>query len=105
MRRARRTDANTDEIVRVFESLGLKVHRTNAAWDLTVQAVGSYPARTVTRLVEIKDGKKPPSKRKLTGPEKELHKVMTVFVVESVDDALRLGGYMRMARDGKCLSP
>lgn len=41
-------------------------------------------------LVEIKDGSKPPSARKLTKAEAEFHKRWPVTILRSVDDALSL---------------
>ena len=48
----------------------------------------------VNYLLEIKDGSKPPSKRKLTEDEAKFHAMWTgqVAIVESVDDALRVIG-------------
>jgi hypothetical protein len=82
-RRARRTDSNHDEIAKAFRAFGFLVHRTNAAWDLTVMRFG----RPKVWLIEVKDGSKSPSRRVLTGPEKKLQDDgWPIHVIESVDD-------------------
>ena len=60
MRRAARTDANKDQIVAVLLAGGCSVYDLRQPVDLLVGANN----RTV--LVELKDGAKPPSKRKYT---------------------------------------
>ena len=83
-RRARRTDANHSEIAVAFEKSGFSVHRTNGDWDLTVGYGG------ITILVEVKDGKKPPSARKLTPREATFHATWTggIRLITCVDDVL-----------------
>lgn len=66
--RARRVDANLTEIVHEFRRLGCSVHVTNDMWDLTVAWSG------VVMLIEVKDGKKPPSKKRLTKRAQEFYK-------------------------------
>ena len=58
--RAKRTDANLTPIIEAFRKLGCSVDVTNDLWDLTVGLGGQ------TILIEVKDGSKPPSARKLT---------------------------------------
>lgn len=58
--RARRTDANLTEIADAFRALGCSVDHTNDLWDLTIGYGG------LTMLIEVKDGRKVPSARKLT---------------------------------------
>ena len=79
MRRARRVDANLSGIVQAYRALGCKVHVTNAAWDLTVQYGG------VTDCVEVKDGSKSPSRRKLTPAEQKLHDILMIRIVLGLD--------------------
>jgi hypothetical protein len=43
-------------------------------------------------LLEVKDGAKPPSARKLTPEQEEWHRHWPVAVVTSVDEALRAVG-------------
>ena len=77
--RARRTDANNTAIAEAAEALGVRVHRTNREWDQTWQYGG------MTMLVEVKDGTKPPSARKLTKAEEKTHGKMMIRVVEDLD--------------------
>lgn len=66
---AHRTDANQTEIVSAFRRLGWFVAITSALGEGFPDLV--IAKRRVTAVVEIKDGSKPPSERKLT--EKEKH--------------------------------
>lgn len=77
--RARRVDANLTTIVKAYRKLGCKVHVTNGDWDLTVQYGG------VTDLVEVKDGDKPPSARKLTEHEEKTHENLMIRIVMGLD--------------------
>ena len=66
MKQAARTDANHKEISKIFESLGwsvLDIHQIPNCADIIV---GKLMHNVV---IEIKDGSKPPSKRKLTPGE------------------------------------
>lgn len=78
--RARRTDSNNDEIAKAAEALGVRVHRTNREWDQTWQYGG------LTMLVEVKDGSKPPSARKLTKAEEITHSKMTIRIIKDLSD-------------------
>ena len=88
-RRAARVDANQVQIVNAFRQLGcsvLMIHQIKNAVDLVV----GKNRKNV--LVEIKDGSKPPSARKLTEGE---HKFMASWfgaatIVESLDDVVRV---------------
>lgn len=89
MRTVARVDANQKEIVQALEQVGASVlylHQLGkGAPDI---AVG---LRGITYLFEIKDGAKPPSKRRLTDDEQHWHLFWRghVEVVVSVDEALR----------------
>jgi len=88
MRRAARTDANQQEIVRGLRKTGCTV--------IDLSAVGcGCPDILVGRagynwLFEIKDGSKPPSARKLTIPEQAFFAMWrgNVQVVKSLDEAI-----------------
>lgn len=93
MSRARKVDANQGEIVATFRSLGSRVAITSAAGDgfpdLVVQH--NHPKRGVrTLLVEIKDGAKPPSARKLTPEQEEFHSRFVCHIVENKRDVYEL---------------
>ena len=95
MRRAARVDANHAEIVGALRSAG--------CWVLDLSAVGqgcpdllvhgpTHPWDLV--LIEIKDGAKPPSERKLTPAQVKFHAGCNapLRVVTSVDEALAAAG-------------
>lgn len=91
MRRAARTDANKAEIVAALREAGATV------WDLKLPVdllVGYTNAKgdKFTLLVECKDGKKPPSARKLTPLQASFMGSWTgatVVTVTDVEGALR----------------
>lgn len=89
MRRAARTDANEAEIVRAFEAFGCLVHDTSALGggfpDLVVRAYDRV------LLVEVKDGSKPPSARRLTPDQVAFQqRGWVVHVVTCLDDVIAL---------------
>lgn len=99
MRRAAKKDDNHNVIVAAFRSLG-------CGWFDTYQLGGGFPdgvaeINALTVLVEIKDGAKRPSERKLTPAEAVFHAEWRgpLVIVETVDDVLRLVNGVR--RTGK----
>lgn len=90
--RAARVDDNQDEIKNALRDIGASVFVTsnvgNGFGDLVVGFRG------VNYLLEIKDGSKPPSRRKLTPAEAKFHDEWRgqVDVVNSVDEALQVVG-------------
>ena len=93
---AKKVDANQKEIVKAFRQLGAKVAITSSAGDgfpdLVVQY--RYPSRKLynleTLLVEVKDGAKPPSQRRLTPEQEVFHSIFNCHIVESVVDVYDL---------------
>lgn len=90
MRRAAKIDANQPEIVQALRATGCTVHSTAAIGagfpDLIVGKQG------VTVLMEVKDGRKPPSARDLTPDQTKWHaewKGAQVVVVLCIEDALQ----------------
>ena len=89
-RYARRIDDNHTDIVAVLEKVGCLV--------LSIAPVGcGCPDLLVLRagklfLLEVKDGAKSPSRRKLTPDQQSFHKLWPVHVVLSPIDALRAVG-------------
>jgi hypothetical protein len=87
VRYARRIDANQGEIVAFFRKAGAVVdivsHVAGLGYDLVVSYAGSVV------LVEVKDGAKPPSARRLTESEEAAQaRHGSVFaVIESVEQA------------------
>jgi hypothetical protein len=94
MRRAARIDANQPAIVSALRRAGVRVHITSGLGD-------GFPdlmcvRGEVLRLLEVKDGAKPPSARKLTPAEAEFHAVFPdhVAVVCSPEEALAAMGVL-----------
>lgn len=91
----RRTDATHAPIIRALRAFGVGVHDTSAAGegfpDLLCAWRGSLYA------VELKDGAKPPSERKLTDAQEEFQAMLnrhgcTLHVAKSVDEAMAIFG-------------
>jgi hypothetical protein len=87
MRIAARKDRNQDEIVKALRGAGAYVKPINheGLFDLLVWHRGE------TFFLEVKDGDKPPSARKLTEAEQKFHDEWpgdNLFVVCSIDEAL-----------------
>ncbi len=83
MRRAAKKDGNQAEVVAMFRAAGATVHVLNEAGapDLLVGFRGQ------NLLVEVKDGKKPPSERRLTAAQVAWHRGWRgqVVVLERVE--------------------
>lgn len=90
MRKYAKVDSNQSQIVEAFRSMGCAVQSIatvgNGVPDLLVARRGNLV------LVEVKDGKKPPSHRRLTEDEQRWQKnwKSPVYLVQSVDDAASL---------------
>lgn len=88
MRRAARIDANQDQIVSALRAAGATVRVVTQGNGLPDLLVGY---RGFTILMEVKDGKKVPSARKLTEAEKKFFDEWRggmLAIVESADEAL-----------------
>jgi hypothetical protein len=93
MRRKARIDNNQNEIVRQLRKIpGFSVAITSALGDGFPDAVVGFRKKNL--LIEIKDPKQPPSKRKLTEEEEKFHNSWTgeIYVVHTVDDVLKIFG-------------
>jgi hypothetical protein len=91
-----RKDSNHNEIVKAFRQLGASVHDTaqlGAGFPDICVAIGK-----TTLLIEIKDGEKPPSARKLTEDEAKFHDEWQGWleIVCSVDDVINLVKRIRL---------
>jgi len=92
MRRAAKIDANQPDIVKALLDAGCSVHSLAAVGkgmpDLLVGRCGA------NFLLEVKDGAKPPSERKLTPDQVEWHAAFRgqVTVVHSVAEAFHAVG-------------
>lgn len=102
MRYAQASDSNQADIVRMLRNMGFSVTDThNAGKGFPDLAVGIHGH---SFNVEIKDGSKIPSKRALTADQLEWHRDWRghVAILESVDDAVLWGNYIR-AEVEKCI--
>jgi hypothetical protein len=90
MRRAARVDANQSIIIAGFRRLGCTVQPLHMVGMGCPDALVGF--RKANYAIEIKDGEKPPSARKLTEAEAEWHRDWRgqVCIVESLDDVERL---------------
>lgn len=96
MRRAAKVDANQEAVVIALRAAGAKVESLAAIGkgvpDLLCQYEGTF------YLIEVKDGRKPPSQRKLTEDQVKWHeewKSAFLGVVESPDEALKFIGAIK----------
>ena len=86
MRKAAKVDANHAAIVGALRACGARV--------LSLAAVGKgcpdvlCEHRGRLRLFEIKNGKLPPSARRLTPAQEEFHRDWLVTIVDSVEGAI-----------------
>lgn len=90
MHRAARIDANQTAITDALRKMGATVLHLHQLGAGCPDILAGY--KGVNILVEIKDGNKPPSKRRLTPDEQAWHATWRgqVAIVESVEDAVRL---------------
>jgi len=96
MRRAARTDENQEQIVKALRAVGASVQSLAAVGHGVPDLLVGYEGKNI--LIEIKDGNKTPSKRKLTDDQMKWHESWNggaVAVVDSVDAAWAALGIMR----------
>lgn len=88
MRRAAKIDANQVEIVKALRSVGASVQSLASTGKGCPDLLVGF--RGVNYLLEVKDGEKVKSKRKLTPDQVEWHDSWRgrVYVVENVEQAL-----------------
>ena len=88
MRRAARVDANQAELVAALRKLGCSVEPLHAVGKGVPDLLVGY--RGDKYLIEVKDGEKPPSKRKLRPTQEDWHANWrgSVHVFKSIDDVL-----------------
>jgi hypothetical protein len=89
MRRAARRDDNEQDIIKAMREAGAYVKQINdeGLFDLLVSHRGE------TLLIEVKDGAKPPSARRLTDAEAKFHNEWPgsdLYIVNSVEEAIAL---------------
>lgn len=90
MHRAAKVDANQTDITAALRQMGASVQHLHTVGAGCPDLLVGF--RGVNLLVEVKDGEKVPSKRKLTPDEQEWHEQWRgqVSIVESVEDAVAL---------------
>ena len=84
---AAKVDSNQGEIVRFLRSIGASVASIATVGTGVPDLIVGY--RGVNYLVEVKDGSKPPSQRRLTPAEEKFHAEWrgTVHIVNDTDGA------------------
>jgi Holliday junction resolvase len=93
MRRAAKVDANQEQIVSALRAAGVLVLSLAALGKGVPDLLCAFHGRLV--LLEVKDGRKPPSARKLTPDQEQFHKGwagVPLHIVESPWDALKAMG-------------
>jgi hypothetical protein len=91
MRRAAKVDANHGEVVAALRAYGCKVADLSGVGNGVPDILVWIPAFRRWILLEIKDGAKPPSARKLTEDQVKWHaefKGCMVYVVTSAEEAI-----------------
>ena len=90
MRRASRIDRNQTEIVEALRKLGASVQPLHSAGDGIPDLLVGYQGRNF--LIEVKDGTKKPSARKLTPCQVEWHHewLGQAAIVTSTEEAIAL---------------
>lgn len=93
-RRAARIDANQPAIIEALEAHRCSVKSLAAVGDGCPDLLVWSPWTRSHELLEVKDGAKPPSARKLTDDQVKFHAKWggPIHVVTSVDEALRAVG-------------
>jgi hypothetical protein len=88
----RKIDANQPEIVKAFRQLGCKVLHLHTVGNGCADLLVGRPKLQKMLLVEIKDGSKPPSARKLTKDEQEFRNAWagSYMVVEGIPDVVKV---------------
>lgn len=87
--RARRTDANQQDIMDALRQIGASVQSLHKVGDGCPDIAAAYANKNL--FLEIKDGNQPPSKRRLTPAESEWQKAWMgpVVTVTSVSEAVK----------------
>ena len=94
-RRAARVDDNQSDIVKVLEQMGCTVVSLAAVGKGVTDLLVGVSGKNL--IIEVKDGSKPPSARKLTDAQKIFHAEWRgqIAVVKSVEEAVQLVNRMR----------
>ena len=93
MRRAARTDANQQAVIDALRQVGATVHSLASIGNGCPDLLVGFRERTF--LMEVKDGSKPPSEKRLTPDQVVWHNKWTggsLSVVYSPENALKVIG-------------
>ena len=96
MRRAAKVDANQEQIVQALRAAGAVVQTLAAVGKGVPDLLVGYQGKTL--LLEVKDGNKPPSERKLTEDQIKWHGAWRggpLAVVDGPEAALRMLGVLK----------
>jgi hypothetical protein len=96
MRRAAKVDDNQEEIVKALRAVGATVQTLAAIGKGVPDLLVGYQGQTI--LVEIKDGKKSPSERRLTEDQLKWHGAWNggpLAIVTDVEGAWRAIGLLK----------
>lgn len=108
MRRAARTDQNHADIVKALRRCGYLVHDTSSAGSGFPDLVVGTPWGSIV-LVEVKDGDRPPSERKLKPKQVKFHQMWAarhpVMVALGVQDCFEQLERMRANPGSRTLDP
>lgn len=90
MRRAAKVDGNHSEIIKALRQIGASVADTSRMGQGFPDAVVGFRGRNF--MLEFKDGRLSPSRRKLTEDEKRFHEGWcgSVHVVDCVEEAINV---------------
>lgn len=96
MRVAAKIDANQEQVVLALRAVGASVQTLAAVGKGVPDLLVGYQGKTI--LLEVKDGRKPPSARRLTEDQLKWHGAWRggpLAVVDGPDAALRMLGVMK----------
>lgn len=96
MRRAAKVDANHTQVVTALQAAGATVQSLAAVGQGVPDLLVGFQGKTL--LMEVKDGQKPPSARRLTEQQITWHGAWRggpVAIVDGVDAALRALGVLK----------
>ena len=94
--RAAKVDANHEQVVSALRAVGASVQTLAAVGKGVPDLLVGYQGKTI--LLEVKDGRKPPSARRLTEDQLKWHGAWRggpLAVVDGPDAALRMLGVMK----------
>lgn len=96
MRKRAKKDDNHDDIAGAFRRLGWSWLDTHQLGDGAIDGIAGKTGHNV--LVEIKDGAKPPSRRRLTPHEKEFHRLWRgpIAIIQSIEDVVAYHNGLRL---------